>query len=141
MRRAKEVRGGARGTGELVVRRSSAGLGLYTARRIRKGERVIEYTGTLLRADIGYAGGGRYLFEVNRNWVIDGTGRENLSRYINHACKPNCEPIVRGHRIVIYARRPIAAGEELTYDYGKEYFDEYIKPNGCRCAACAGGGP
>ena len=24
-------------------------------------------------------------------------------------------------------------GEEITYDYGKEYFDEYIKPKGCRC--------
>ena len=27
-------------------------------------------------------------------------------------------------------------GEEIVYDYGKEFFDEYIKPKGCRCAKC-----
>ena len=37
--------------------------------------------------------------------------------------------------INIYALRSIAKGEELTIDYGQEYFDEFIKPVGCRCAA------
>jgi hypothetical protein len=81
--------------------------------------------------------GGRYLFQVNSRWTIDGTGRQNLSRYINHSCAPNCVAYTQGKRIRIYARRRIAAGEELSYDYGREYFDAYIKPSGCACTACS----
>jgi len=40
-------------------------------------------------------------------------------------------------RVFIKAIKNIAAGEEFTYDYGKEYVDEYIKPYGCRCTPCA----
>jgi SET domain-containing protein len=97
----------------------------------------VEYTGLLLPADEAYRRGGRYLFEVNSKWIIDGKGRENISRYINHSCRPNCEPRTRGMRVLIYARRRIRPGEELSYDYGKEYFDELIKPTGCLCSHCA----
>jgi uncharacterized protein len=38
---------------------------------------------------------------------------------------------------VIQALRAIAPGEEITYDYGSDYFELFIKPKGCRCAACA----
>ena len=30
----------------------------------------------------------------------------------------------------------IATGEEITYDYGKEYFEGVIEPIGCRCGKC-----
>lgn len=44
-----------------------------------------------------------------------------IARYINHACQGNCEsftvPSLTGPRIVICSIRPIAAGEELCYDY------------------------
>jgi SET domain-containing protein len=73
---------------------------------------------------------------VNSRWTVDGTGRENLSRYINHSCDPNCIAYTRGKRILIYARRAIRPGEELSYDYGKEYFDAFIRPRGCACAVC-----
>jgi hypothetical protein len=100
----------------------------------------VEYTGNLLPSEEAYRKGGRYLFEVNSRWIIDGAGRENISRYINHSCRPNCEPRTRGMRVLIYARRNIDAGEELSYDYGKEYFDDLIKPKGCRCDHCLGQG-
>ncbi len=120
-----------------AVKRSTVGLGLFARQSIRRGSLVVEYTGQLLPADEAYRRGGRYLFEVNSKWIVDGSGRENISRYINHSCRPNCEPRTRGMRILIYALRNIRAGEELTYDYGKEYFDELIKPVGCKCAQCA----
>ena len=80
--------------------------------------------------------GGKYLFEINNEEVIDGSSRQNKARYINHACRPNCETSIVKKKVYIYAKRNIQAGEELHYDYGKEYFDEHIKPVGCKCEKC-----
>ena len=121
----------------VVVKRSSAGLGLFAARPFKKGERIIEYVGRTISNAEAYTSRSKYLFEVNTRRTIDGTARTNVARYINHSCRPNCEPeIERGH-IFIDARKDIRAGEELSYDYGKEYLDEHIKPFGCRCVPCA----
>lgn len=117
----------------LRVGRSSAGLGLFATRDFKKGERIIEYFGKEISKAEEYSSRSKYLFEVNSRKTIDGTQRDNFARYINHSCKPNCEPnIVRG-RVWIDATKRIKAGEELHYDYGEEYFDEHIKPYGCRC--------
>ena len=122
---------------QFIVRRTQTGLGLFTDRPIRRGDFVIEYTGELIPNSATERMKGRYLFQVNSRWTVDGAGRENISRYINHSCRPNCEAFIKRSRILIYARRNIAAGEELCYDYGKEYFEEFILPEGCRCAQCA----
>ncbi len=115
------------------VGRSSAGLGLFATRTFKKGERIIEYFGRTLTTAEEYSSRSKYLFEVNKRKTIDGTLRENIARYINHACKPNCEPEIERGRVYIDAIKPIKMGEEFTYDYGEEYFDEHIKPRGCRC--------
>jgi uncharacterized protein len=122
---------------KFIVKKTRIGLGLFAKRSFSKGELVIEYTGALISNDDADHRGGRYLFQVNSRWTVDGTGRENLSRYINHSCDPNCIAYTRGKRILIYARRAIAPGEELAYDYGKEYFDAFIRPKGCACPVCA----
>ena len=76
--------------GKFALKRTSIGLGLFTNRRIAKGDLVIQYTGKLLsNAEADYLNS-RYLFQVNSRWTVDGSGRENLSRYINHSCRPNC---------------------------------------------------
>ncbi len=116
------------------VGRASAGLGLFATRPFKKGERIIEYVGRTLSKEEEYTSRSKYLFEVNSRKTIDGSTRSNIARYINHSCTPNCEPeIVRGH-IYIDAIKNIKAGEELVYDYGEEYFNEHIRPYGCRCA-------
>jgi uncharacterized protein len=122
---------------KFAVKKTTRGLGLFTKNPIPRGKLVVEYTGRLLPAEEAYRKGGRYLFEVNSRWIIDGAGRENISRYINHSCRPNCEPRTRGKKVLIYALRKIRAGEELSYDYGKEYFDDLILPTGCKCDHCA----
>ena len=119
----------------LKVKRSSAGLGLFTTRPYRRGERVIEYFGREISKAEEYSSKSKYLFEINSRKTIDGTQRDNFARYINHSCKPNCEPNLSKGRMYIDAIKNIKEGEELTYDYGEEYFDEHIKPYGCRCAA------
>lgn len=68
--------------------------------------------------------------------MIDGNVKGNIARFINHSCAPNCEADGPRGRVFILSIKSIKAGEELTYDYGKEYFDEYLKPKGCRCKKC-----
>ena len=121
---------------QLSVKKGINGLGLFAKIPIKKGECVIEYFGEVITAAEANRRGGRYLFETSSNRHIDGTTRKNIARYINHSCRPNCEPdTVRG-RVYISAIKNIKPGEELCYDYGKEYWNEYIKPKGCRCMKC-----
>lgn len=120
----------------LKVKKSNAGLGLFATRDFKKGERIIEYFGREISKAEEYTSKSKYLFEINSRKTIDGTIRENFARYINFSHKPNCEPNIVKSRIWIDAIKGIKAGDELTYDYGKEYYDEHIKPFGCRCAAC-----
>ena len=118
------------------VKRSRAGLGLFAVDFFKKGEFVIEYVGERLvgkKADDRY---NKHLFEVNSQLTIDGSGRENMARYVNHSCRPNCEVRIYAQRVRIWTIRKIKPGEQFSYDYGKEYFDEYIKPVGCKCASC-----
>ncbi|HEX4799016.1 MAG TPA: SET domain-containing protein [Candidatus Paceibacterota bacterium] len=125
---------------KIRVRRgkSRAGIGLFATDTFLRGECVIEYTGEHITHEEADKRGGKYLFILDKKTVVDGKGRENLGRYINHSCKPNAEAEVDEdmQKIYIKAKRKIAIGEEITYDYGKEYWKEYIKPKGCMCDAC-----
>src|SRR6266496_3722076 len=72
----------------------------------------------------------RYLFEVNTRWTIDGSNRRNRARYINHSCRPNAEAYFVKHVIKIRAIKNIKPGDEITYHYGRDYFDSFIKALG-----------
>lgn len=122
----------------IKVGKSRAGLGLFSNTEYKKGDLVIEYTGETITEAEANRRGGKYLFELNDDWSIDGKDRKNLARYINHSCKPNCYPELNEDetKVFIYAKRKILAGEELTYNYGQDYFKDLIKSVGCRCAKC-----
>jgi uncharacterized protein len=122
------------------VKRSRSGLGLFATKPIKKGAVIVRYTGPLLdcRKKEDDAVNNKYLFEIDKRWTIDGSVRKNTARYINHACKPNAEPDIKVRNRTIYIRaiKDIRAGEEINYDYGTDYFKTFLKPLGCKCAAC-----
>lgn len=122
------------------VKKSSAGLGIFAVEPIKRGTWIIEYVGKVVtgKKEVEEYPANRYIFETSKTRMIDGSARSNTARYINHSCKPNCEVEVVAGRVFIKAIKRIEAGDEITYDYGKEYTDEYIKPYGCRCAPCVG---
>jgi SET domain-containing protein len=120
----------------LSVRRGLSGLGLFTTVPIKRDSFVIEYWGEMITNEESDRRGGKYLFDIENGTVIDGTTRKNRARYVNHSCRPNCEVRTRGKRVFIYAIKNIKPGDELSYDYGHEYWGEHIKPFGCRCAKC-----
>ena len=121
------------GNYDLQVKRSSAGLGLFAGEDIPKGVCVIEYVGRVISEEEERTSRSKYLFSVTKKKTIDGKPKWNKAGYINHSCRPNCEVEIHAARVFIFTRRAIKKGEELTYDYGKEYYDEHIRP--CRCAA------
>ncbi|KAH8272251.1 hypothetical protein KR018_006672, partial [Drosophila ironensis] len=75
--------------------------------------------------------------------VIDGQRMGSDCRFVNHSCEPNCEMqkwSVNGlSRMVLFAKRPIAQGEELTYDYNFSLFNPSEgQPCRCRMPQCRG---
>jgi SET domain-containing protein len=78
------------------------------------------------------------MYELNRRWTIDGSSRANIARYANHSCRPNAESDVANGKVILRAIKTILPGREITYDYGREYFELIIKPRGCKCAHCGG---
>ncbi|HUC52250.1 MAG TPA: SET domain-containing protein [Xanthobacteraceae bacterium] len=123
------------------IGRSPTGLGLFATKPIAKKAYIATYRGKRIPTAEAHlrerAGKAKYMFELNARWTIDGASRRNLGRYINHACRPNCEAVLRKGQLIFVALRDIAPGEEITLDYGKDYFDLFIAPLGCRCATCA----
>lgn len=121
------------------VKRSSAGLGLFADEDIAKDQLIIEYTGERISAKEADKRGGRYLFSVSDDLVIDGTDRKHTARYMNHSCDPNAEAEheVTEDRIYIRALQYIKKGEEITFNYGEDYTSsDFIKKGGCKCAKC-----
>jgi len=110
-----------------VVRRSRiSGKGAFATRRIRKGQRIIEYVGERIseaESDRRYPDDTKqkrhhtFLFAVDDDTVIDAAFGGNSSRFMNHSCDPNCEAIDEDGRIFIFAMKNIQPGTELAYDY------------------------
>jgi uncharacterized protein len=122
------------------VGRSATGLGLFATKAIARGAPIVSYRGPRIPTREAHERerrfGAKYMFELNRTWTIDGSPRWNLGRYANHSCRPNTEPVAHKGRVRLVALRPIKPGEEITFDYGAEYFALFFKKSGCRCAGC-----
>ena len=122
------------------VGRSQTGLGLFATAPIEKRTIIVEYSGRRIptkearKYESRYAS--KYMFEIDSRWTIDGSSRRNTARYANHSCRPNAESDLVAGKIVLRAIKTIRAGEEITYDYGREYFDLFLKAKGCKCAKC-----
>lgn len=116
-----------------VCRSKIHGSGVFAKCAIKRGEFIIEYKGKLRShadVDAAYDGedetGHTFLFTLNDDYVLDANIDGNAARWINHSCAPNCESShvedpggdPAKDRIVIEAARDIAAGEELSYNYG-----------------------
>jgi SET domain-containing protein len=125
-----------------------AGVGAFATRPIKKGTRIIEYTGQRIsnaEADRRYdedkmANHHTFLFTLNRRTVVDAAVGGNEARFINHSCAPNCEAvIVDGKRIYIEALTDIPVGVELVYDYQYERTDDHTTEDerfyACHCGA------
>ncbi|UCC43808.1 MAG: SET domain-containing protein-lysine N-methyltransferase [Candidatus Zixiibacteriota bacterium] len=142
------ARNGKRPNRLYTIKRSGIqGRGVFAARRIRKGRRIIEYKGERInekeeeerydesKMDRHHT----YLFMVDDKISIDGNSKGNSARLINHSCDPNCEAVDEEGRIFIEAIRNIQPGVELTYDYNFEVDEPITRRDlefyACRCGS------
>ncbi|OUV60289.1 MAG: SET domain-containing protein-lysine N-methyltransferase [Candidatus Pelagibacter sp. TMED128] len=119
--------------------------GLCANQDIKKGTKIIQYRGKIItrkkseedpKFDNDKA---IYLFNLNKRYDLDGDFKYNTARLINHSCNPNCEVKGAGLKIWVYAIKDIKKNEELSYDYGFG-FDEDFKNYPCKCGSrnCVG---
>ena len=119
--------------------------GLYASCNIKKGTKIIEYKGKIIsvkRSETDPKFDNKkaiYLFNINKRFDLDGDFKFNIARLINHSCDPNCEVFGEGLKVWVYAMKDIRKGDELSYDYGFSY-DENFKqfPCNCRSENCVG---
>ena len=132
------------------VRRSTVhGRGVFALTEIAAGELIIEYTGEVIDwpealrrhphdpSDPNHT----FYFSLEGGRVIDANHGGNSSRWINHACEPNCIADETDGRVFIRALQALNPGDELFYDYGL-VLDERItaklkKQYACRCGAAS----
>ena len=116
-------------SGLFEIRKSGIqGRGAFALRRIRPGQKIVEYTGERIsndEADRRYdeekmSRHHTFLFTLDDDTCIDGNVRTNEAKLINHSCDPNCEAVIEDDRIWIYALKNIQPGVELAYDYKYE---------------------
>ncbi|MGE3540455.1 MAG: SET domain-containing protein [Candidatus Tectimicrobiota bacterium] len=118
-----------------------AGQGLFTEQDIPAGSVILPYQGEKIASAERarrLAAGNAYIFHLNYRYAIDGQSLENIARYINHSCEPNCTVDRTGDTLWVVACRAIAAGEELSFNYG--YDMQHYQANPCACGArtCCG---
>jgi len=128
------------------------GTGIFAARDIKKGEKMIEYIGEKITAEEGKrrekismekakqnnSSGAIYTFELDDKYYIDGNIPGNDAKYMNHSCNGNCESDIVNEKIWVYAKRDITKDEELAYDYGFTAEEALEHPCMCGSEGCIG---
>ena len=127
--------------------------GVFAKIDIPKETKIVEYIGEKISAEEGERrhergtenhlkdpenNAGTYIFILDDDVYLDGDIPENDAKYINHSCEPNCEIDIKDKRIWIHSLRDIKKGEEITYNYGFELYDDdpyFFKKHPCKCGS------
>ncbi|MET0382048.1 MAG: SET domain-containing protein-lysine N-methyltransferase [Burkholderiaceae bacterium] len=130
--------------GKIEVRSSGVhGRGVFATRRIRASELIAFYTGRRYAASEiaskDWDPRMTYVFGLSDGSLIDAREGGNDTRFINHACEPNCIAYeidtARGPAVEIRAKTTVARGEELFLDYALDIADNAPADYVCRCAS------
>jgi uncharacterized protein len=103
------------------------GRGVFAVKAIPWGVKIMEYRGAIIsdsEAEERTAKGAGAIMELGNGRNIDGFDKGNGAALINHdRRKPNCFLLRdKGKVWIVAGIEGIEAGDELTYDYGSEYY-------------------
>jgi uncharacterized protein len=119
-----------------IKRSSIDGKGLFAAKPLPARKKIGEFVGELITTREARKRAKTKkrisIVELDHKLAIDGSGPENVFRYLNHSCSPNAYIRIFQRHIEVYALRKIAAGEEVTCDYGETHHDGKLR---CLCGS------
>lgn len=108
------------------------GYGLFAARDLPIGTYVCEYAGVVRLISRFNPDQNEYCFHYpTKFWswnycVVDAQSEGNEARFINHNDQPNLQPICLLDRGILHlafvTSRAVSFGEELTFNYGEDYW-------------------
>ena len=127
------------------------GWGVMATKDLNEGDLVVEYVGEVIDMESWEARKralGRYdhfyFMALNSGEIVDASRKGNIARFINHSCNPNLQVekwyVNRAPRLGLWAKRPIRAGEELSYNYSVKWSGNRDHAQRCECGAhnCTG---
>ena len=113
---------------KLSVGSTGLGRGVFAMEPILAFERIIEFTGPLLRQSETTPE--TYAVQIGPDLYLGASGGPD--DFINHSCEPNSGLIIRGQQVHLHAIRGIRAGEEICFDYSTT-MDEEDWEMTCHC--------
>jgi uncharacterized protein len=130
---AKEIAEGITCPLQVVRVCEQIGDGVLSTGPLRAHAFVAEYVGVVRRRCVLRDRKNDYCFDyAGSPWVIDAELYGNSTRFINHSDRPNLEPVAAYAggvmHIILRAKQEIAAGEQLSYDYGDLYWKRREAP-------------
>lgn len=127
------------------------GRGVFATKKIPNETKIIQYVGEKIGKDESNERGwdqmdrhketgeaAVYIFHLDDDWDLDGNVPQNAARLINHSCDHNCEAVIDGDEIWIYATRDIPKNEELVFNYGFDLENWEDHPCICGSDCCPG---
>jgi SET domain-containing protein len=120
---------------DVIVKKARNGRGVFAMRDFESGEKILEVGGRFITGNVD---------EQIDEWVRDNSIRYDRNRYVvsprgtapdllNHSCKPNARILKSGGAMYVAAIKPIANGDEITFDYSTILADDDIWEMECNC--------
>lgn len=114
------------------------GWGIFAERDLKPMEFIGEYAGIVRRkqrvdSKNSYCFQYAIVCDETTKYTIDAQNQGGIVRFINHSDSPNLMSALATHQdlchVVLFVSRPIKKGEQISYNYGPDYWSKRSKPS------------
>jgi hypothetical protein len=118
----------------IVVRPTRNGVGLFAAKAFRPKQTILKIVGRVVDYRVLWERRGTFAdncFRFGPETYLD--PGDDVSRYLNHSCEPNAGIFKSNNQLFLFAAKPIAANEEILFDYSTTLGDDDVWTMRCNC--------
>lgn len=113
---------------KLKVKPIGTEKGVFAAEDIAKGEKILDFLGRIVPEEES----GEWDLSIGRNKFIRAP-KNSIDNFQNHSCNPNSYVKKIGSKFYLIALKNIKKGQEITYDYDTNDYDNVKFEFVCRC--------